>query len=290
MKGPMPVMQVKVRPGCITAGVVHIGPRGQSADRLRGEVQSFTASSRSRLLSWLSCAKPSYRIMITLTLPHVETDGALFKAKLDRFLDYAMRKAPEGASMTWFLEFQKRGAPHAHILTNFRIDKEWVSSTWATMWSDRMESILGRSEGLLARHAMEKASTRCEYLRSAGVMKRYACKYSAKTDQKEVPEKYSHVGRFWGIRGSRERVAAATWRKACVAGFWGFPGDVIRMFWIRFNRFLLDKERYRVFRWSKGTGVSVYFSEGSTESVTEALKRLLEDFEFEVVVCQESAT
>lgn len=239
------------------------------------------------MLSWLSCAKPSYRIMITLTLPHIETDGVLFKEKLDRFMVYAMRKAPAGASITWFLEFQRRGAPHVHLLTNFRIDKAWVSSTWAGMWLSRLLELYGREEGHGTHQVMEKTATRCEYLRSAGVMKRYACKYSAKTDQKNVPENYEHVGRFWGIRGDRTRVAAATWRKRCYGGFSGFPGDVVRMFWIRFNKFLCDKERYRVFRWRKGTGVSVFFSEGSTEAVTKALELLLADFDFEALHAQE---
>lgn len=284
MKGPVPVMQVKIRPGSISAGIVNVGPRVASGDVARGEVESFTDSSRRRLLSWLACAKPSYRIMVTLTVPHIETDGAIFKNRLDRFLVAVMRNAPAGGSVTWFLEFQKRGAPHVHMLTNFKIKKEWVAETWSRLWEKRISDLFGQGykEGMLAN--MRHASTRVEWLRSASVMKKYASKYSAKTNQKEVPEDYTHVGRFWGIRGDRTRVAAATYRRRCFGAFGTFPGDVIRLFWIRFNRLLCDKQRYRVFKWQQGTGVTAYFSEDSTASVTSALELLLADFDFELVV------
>ena len=281
----VPMMQVKIRPGCITAGVVNIGPRSASADKVRGSVESFTDSSRRRLLSWLACAKPSYRIMVTLTVPHLEKDGAVFKNRLDRFLVAVMRNAPENGSVTWFLEFQKRGAPHVHMLTNFKIKKDWVAEKWTRLWEERLKDLLGHTGGETAAIHMRNASTRVEWLRSASVMKKYASKYSAKTNQKEVPEDYAHVGRFWGIRGDRTRVAAATYRKRCYGRFDGFPGDVIRLFWIRFNRFLMDKERFKVYRWEKGSGVTVYFSDDSTEAVKQALMIILDDFDFEEVVC-----
>lgn len=278
-----PVMQLKSRPGALSAGVVFMGPRTTTVERLRGEVQEFTSSSRSRLLSWLSCAKPSYRIMVTLTVPHVETDGALFKRKLDRFLDYAMRAAPAGASITWFLEFQHRGAPHVHLLTNFRIRKEWVSAVWPRMWKDRLMELFGVSEGLGTHTVMERTSTRCEWLRSSAVMKRYAVKYSAKTDQKSVPENYEHVGRFWGIRGCRDRVAAATWRKQCHGGFWGFPGDVVRLFWIAFKAKIEGIKEIRIVQWQKGVGVSVFFPDWMQRQMDGIVARLVEEFDFEGV-------
>jgi hypothetical protein len=223
--------------------------------------------------------------MVTLTLPHVETDGALFKEKLDRFLVAVMKNAPEHASVTWFLEFQRRGAPHVHMLTNFKIKKDWVSAAWARLWKDRLVAIRGAEAAETISAVMEKVSTRVEWLRSAAVMKKYATKYSAKTDQKDVPENYTHVGRFWGIRGDRTRVAAATYRKQCYGGFSGFPGDVIRLFWIRFNRFMTDKTRFRVIRWSKGVGVTAYFDDGSTQSIADALRVMLREFDFEEVIC-----
>jgi hypothetical protein len=38
----------------------------------------------------------------------------------------------------------------------------------------------------------------------------YASKYAAKAEQKEVPENYENVGRFWGVTGRRATLSADT--------------------------------------------------------------------------------
>jgi hypothetical protein len=49
-----------------------------------------------------------------------------------------------------------------------------------------------------------KTSTRFEKLKAKrGGMLAYARKYAAKNEQKQVPEDYENVGRFWGVRGWR---------------------------------------------------------------------------------------
>jgi hypothetical protein len=220
--------------------------------------------------------------MGTLTVPHLECDGQIFKECLDRFLVKVMRAvatgeqakrsgASCGPSLTWFLEFQKRGAPHIHFFTNFAIPKDWLANAWANAWSGHLaaETIL----------TMKNASTRIEWLRSTRGAKSYALKYGGKMEQKEVPDGYRHVGRFWGIRGCRERVAADIYRTPCSKWPQAFPGDNVRLFWIKVMGVMAAMEEVRCYQWVYGTGVTIYFlTDRAEERFTEWLKAHMVEF------------
>ncbi|WP_462273673.1 rolling circle replication-associated protein [Methanohalophilus sp.] len=127
--------------------------------------------------------------MITLTYPGQYTsDGATVKGHLRAFLQ-ALRRVNNDVSYLWFLEFQKRGAPHFHVLTRgiqiTKERKEWVSKRWYAIVGSKDE-----------RHL--RAGTRTESVRKKDGAKRYAVKYAYKMKQKRVPEGYRNVGRFWG--------------------------------------------------------------------------------------------
>jgi hypothetical protein len=94
----------------------------------------------------------------------------------------------EGIKGCWFLEFQKRGAPHFHVFLNGRVDKMRVAQRWY--------EIVG-SEDL--NHRL--AGTRIELLREQHAASAYAAKYASKVEQKEPPEGFTDVGRFWGTFG-----------------------------------------------------------------------------------------
>jgi hypothetical protein len=148
--------------------------------------------------------------MVTLTYPESYSfDGRIIKEQLRRFMQELKRQADSHRGRTdnvavddysafWFLEYQKRGAPHFHIFTTHRYDKNWIADTWFR--------IVG-SEDL--RH--KKAGTRIEKLKSGrrGACS-YALKYAAKLEQKDPPEWIKNCGRFWGVSGNRECVAADT--------------------------------------------------------------------------------
>jgi len=148
--------------------------------------------------------------MLTLTYPSsYPCNGAESKRHLKRMLDEIKREylrhccrngiVDDGTfSLFWFLEFQNRGAPHYHIFGTWFPGKLWLSSRWY--------EICGTDDD---RHF--RAGTRIEILRRgrAGTVS-YASKYAAKLAQKSVPEGYENVGRFWGIRGCRGVVVAAT--------------------------------------------------------------------------------
>jgi hypothetical protein len=226
--------------------------------------------------------------MITLTVPHIEKDGKLFKGLLDRYLCSMMKKAPAGASATWFLEFQKRGAPHVHILTNFIVPMEWTDRVWPELWRPRLEELFSPDAAVETFLHMQQASTRTEALRSQGVMKAYAIKYSTKADQKSVPSEYAHVGRFWGVRGDRSRVVAATYRRRVYTGLDGLPDTFSRLYWSLIMDLCLNATDIRVVHWQKGIGISVYNADAS---FILKLKAVLNEFDFEeAALCLKNAT
>ena len=83
--------------------------------------------------------------------------------------------------------FQKRGAPHFHILVDVSLEseKEDVSAAWH-----------GQIETEDKKHLATE--TRVEKLRTSDGGARYAVSYAKKPYQKDVPMAYQNVGRFWG--------------------------------------------------------------------------------------------
>ncbi|MBM3131828.1 MAG: hypothetical protein FJZ95_02190 [Chloroflexi bacterium] len=93
-----------------------------------------------------------------------------------------------GLKGLWFLEFQEHGAPHYHVFVNGRVDKSEVAQEWYQIVGSGDENHL-------------RAGTRVEAIRGPHAVPTYAAKYAAKFQQKQVPEGYTDVGRFWGTFG-----------------------------------------------------------------------------------------
>lgn len=182
---------------------------------LRGEITEFSEASRSRLAAraWALTAhghKP--QAMLTLTAPanwervYICTEdgeplggGRLLKLHLEKFrkrLDRFLSAANVGRwSALWFLEFQRRGAPHVHLLLYgckvppqlLRSLRSWCGPAWS-------EIVGNPSDHEKRKH--ERAGTRVEFMKAEHFG--YAVKYANKTEQKEVPTYFRDVGRFWG--------------------------------------------------------------------------------------------
>lgn len=143
---------------------------------MRGCVRSFSAESRKRLLRFLASINLAIRmksspvVMITLTYPAEWPDLDRSRADLKAFLMVLRRYAPD-ASGVWRKEFQKRGAPHFHLLC-FDMPywkKDAVSAAWCR--------IIGG-----------EARTRIEAIRSWRGVLAYAAKYLGKCeDNKPAP-------------------------------------------------------------------------------------------------------
>ena len=139
----------------------------------RGEIMEFSDNARKRLAFVASNTDVNFVSMVTLTYPsEFPCDGKIVKRHLYRFLAWLKELMP-GVNHLWFLEFQKRGAPHLHLL----LDQQPANygGTWpsfqfsvARTWYE----IVGSKDN---KHLL--AGTRSERLRTPEGGKHYCVKY-----------------------------------------------------------------------------------------------------------------
>jgi len=103
---------------------------------------------------------------------------------LDIFLKRLKRYCPK-INFLWIIEFQKRGAPHFHILVDHEIGKDWLSQNWYEIVNSKDLKHL-------------KAGTTIQAVQKENLVMAYLTDYIKKLEQKTVPEEYLNVGRFWG--------------------------------------------------------------------------------------------
>ncbi len=188
---PSPDIKRKLKVARGGSLVVLAGVRPPTVGRggARGKVKEFSGGSRRRLMRLLASINRlrliSLPVFVTLTYPGAwSDDAASWKRDLEVWLNRLRRRAPE-ASAVWRLEFQRRGAPHFHLLVFgvAELPKDWVARSW-------FEVVGSRDMAHLA------AGTRVERVRSwRGVMS-YAAKYMGKRGSAPSGEP---VGRFWGV-------------------------------------------------------------------------------------------
>lgn len=158
----------------------------------RSAITTFSKASRTRLMRLLATLeREALPIFITLTYPaEYPVSSQIYKRHLDSFAKRLTRLEPS-AAFVWRLEFQKRGAPHYHLLVwNVSYLKllAWVSRAW-------FEVVGSGDEKHLA------AGTRVENIRSLRGLMAYAAKYVGKIDPLQTSESMGHVGRWWGVVG-----------------------------------------------------------------------------------------
>lgn len=149
--------------------------------------ETMSRKSLAKLAFYAQNTQIEFTHMITLTYPsEYPKDGRVSKGHLNRFLSW-LRGKLKGVKYLWFLEFQRRGAPHYHILVDRSVGlKKGVVST---RWYDAVGS--GDKKHL-------RAGTRTEKLRTIDGAAKYVSKYTAKREQKAVPGNYRNCGAFWG--------------------------------------------------------------------------------------------
>lgn len=159
----------------------------------RGEIYEMSTDSLRRLAFLANNCDCDFRSMVTLTYPNeFPEDGKIVKSHLADMLRSFKRKLGDHLTYIWFLEFQRRGAPHIHILLRVGLTNEeapelrrWLSERWY--------KIVGSGDDL---HRL--AGTNWSNTRQEDGLRHYVVKYAFKTYQKEVPEGFRQVGRFWG--------------------------------------------------------------------------------------------
>lgn len=188
----------------------------------RNTITRWSGKSRSNMVSRLLTLdySPLFEdlnsdpVFITLTYPSewesVVPNGSTFKKHIKELRARYLNDFREELIGLWKMEFQRRGAPHLHILTSLNYNpndlREWLSWTWADIVNhpDPIEK---------AKH--EAAGTRVdawpEFPREkANLIAIYFSKHSSpnaksvKDYQHNVPQLWKEaddVGRFWGYWG-----------------------------------------------------------------------------------------
>lgn len=175
---------------------------------IRGEIDWLSSRSRKRLALTAGNCGVSFRSFVTVTYPRsFPCDGRIVKRHLHGLLAGLRRKCP-GCSYLWFLEFQRRGAPHLHVFLSSKLPDPLstmkraggrVRKTCQTHlpWHDWLARLWYRIVGSKDERHL-KAGTAWEVVEKPDGCARYVAKESYKTFQKQVPPDFSNVGRFWG--------------------------------------------------------------------------------------------
>jgi hypothetical protein len=167
----------------------------QNGGGTRGAINGFSKQSRKRLMQTLARVRDAGDVLfVTLTYPSVfPTEYTVYKRHLDTFCKALSRKSP-GCGWVWRLEYQKRGAPHYHLLL-FRFSpqipisllRRWIAATWYRIVASGDE-----------RHL--RAGTQAKKCDNRRKLYGYVSKYVAKPSENcDAPGR--HTGRFWGIGG-----------------------------------------------------------------------------------------
>lgn len=182
----------------------------------RGKVTTFSRASRLRLLQKMHTIKPArnfHATFITLTYGQNFPSPSDAKRHLDNFLKRFRRRWVH-ASGFWRFEFQKRGAPHFHLVL-FGLPF-LPKDTLAQWWGDTIGKQYWDTSAGISRPPF----TRIEALKSHAHAVRYVSKYVAKLGDDDgfnfhayltAEGEFIHpatgeisetVGRWWGVFNS----------------------------------------------------------------------------------------
>lgn len=169
---------------------------------IRGSIKEWSKKSRARCERHIrNVPEGSIKSFLTLTYPKsFSNDGRQIKRDLATMIKRLKRMGFSAG--IWFLEFQKRGAPHVHCFLD-KFNSSLVQSV-ALAW---YEVVGSGDEKHLHWHEGKLSGRPClESMRVPHAASYYACKYAVKSEQKDVPESYLNVGRFYGCWGDLKPV------------------------------------------------------------------------------------
>ena len=183
--------------------------KGTKKPVARKRITKMTDKSLRRLMFAANRHTCNFGSMLTLTYPRVFPDnGKIVKEDLKAILQKLRRW---GFRYLWFLEFQKRGAPHIHILieTNYISPRmraafaiAWVARIAKSAWFTLSVNDEDHPKELIKILKVNLHPKAWELIRNENGARNYVMKYASKMSQKKVPEAYDDVGRFWGISNS----------------------------------------------------------------------------------------
>lgn len=215
-RGDFPVSSVDIYRRDVVVRRVRIVGCKQPPPKENGRViKEFSDRSMRALIHKAKNCDADFLSMLTLTYPvEFPMNGGKVKRHLKSFAK-AYRETFESRCL-WWMEFQRRGAPHFHLLSEedlaandgglvtverrrkanrgaleFQTNREcanWLAYRWF--------NIVGSKD---PKHL--KAGTAWEVVRSEEGAWVYAAAHAGKRKQKKPPEGFENVGRFWGEIG-----------------------------------------------------------------------------------------
>lgn len=118
-------------------------------------------------------------------------DGKDLKKMLQAFIKRLKRRFGRDIHYLWCLEFQERGAPHIHFYSDIPLGKEnhlFFTESWLAVSNQTGDKECRKF------HDHHKNFFTWEMKSGAYLAKEYI----SKSIQKQVPEQFKNVGRFWG--------------------------------------------------------------------------------------------
>lgn len=180
----------------------------------KGKLKLVTSRSLNRLALLVRASSVTFSSIMTLTYgQNYPLSGRVAKKHLNHFL-IASKRNYGPFEYIWILEFQNRGAVHFHIATTLSppaiLERELFATTWQRIstnfsWLYCQLDLVGdrfyAGQTLLTDKACidsHLSKNAWEGVRKGDSLHAYFAKYANKIRQKEVPDFYSNVGRFWG--------------------------------------------------------------------------------------------
>lgn len=182
----------------------------------RGKADKVSQKSLDNLRFLVMNTYALFYSIITLTYPNdFPSDGKAVKKHLNSLLTRLRQKYGKN-SYVWVVEFQRRGAPHYHIIvgidlaamgdlvtkkrssgkfyqTNIQAEN-WLAETWNRVI---FENIYWQpNEDDRQKHL--NAGVSWEVSRDQNGCAKYIAKYACKPQQKQIPDEYQDIGRAWG--------------------------------------------------------------------------------------------
>jgi hypothetical protein len=170
---------------------------------LRSAIKTFSFSSRRRLMRKIAqLKKDRLPLFVTLTYPLVfPKDSKTYKEHL-RLMGIAIERKYKRSGFIWRLEFQRRGAPHYHLLLygvsckgkEIQVIRSWFASKWYEIVNS------GDPKHLLA-------GTQVSRMRNFRQVCAYVSKGIARVENGELAKdsqvSMTYVGRWWGTYNSK---------------------------------------------------------------------------------------
>lgn len=179
---------LKVYPDMITVSTQ--GGGSVNGGGKRGTISVFSAESRYRLFRLLHQLTFERITFCTLTYPdEFPVDKKIYKAHLKEYRR-RFERLYGAVRGVWRLEFQKRGAPHYHIMY---LDMPYVPvDAWCNLWSN----VIGTDDENHRRIGVDvKLVTGGS---EKGLIASYLGKYVGKVDDRPAAEVIERPGRWWG--------------------------------------------------------------------------------------------